>query len=170
MNRSTVTLLALTLFSTSAFGDDTFASQIRNSKHIGLSVDNGLAAFTLYVYSPKQYKEHLASLEAYRRERAAFDARRRVYARERAEAQERRASPDELNAITVKRNRDNSAPPYSPFDKRIKLSIVVSSGDDYIAITPLEEPNQKILIPFHRVGRVIVTADEKPAPVPLETK
>ncbi|TWU52047.1 hypothetical protein [Rubripirellula reticaptiva] len=169
MNRFAITLLTLTLFSTSGFGADTFASQLRKSKHIGLSIDDALAAFTVYVYTPKQYEEHLASLDEFRRERAAFNERMAGYVRERKEARERRASTEELNAITTKRNR-NSVPPYSPFDKRIKLNTVVSSGDDYIAITPLEEPNQTILIPFHRVGRVIVTADDRPSPVTLETK
>ncbi len=164
MFRYAIPLLALSLISTTSLRAETFASQIRSAKHFGLSVDRELAAFTLYVYTPSQYEGHVASLESFRRDLQAFKQRMVSYDRERQEAQKRRAGSDELNAITLKKSRENSNIPTSPFEKRITLSTLVSSGDDYIAISPLDEPNQKLFIPFDRVGRVIVTSDESPSP------
>lgn len=130
MNRLAITLLTLSLFSQSVFGADTFASQLRSAKHIGVTIDDELAAYTIHIYTPSQYKEHVASLESFRRDREAFDERTKSYNRQRQEAHERGAKIDVLNAMTHKRNRELALPPFSLFDKRIKLNTVVSAGDD----------------------------------------
>lgn len=170
MNRFTITLLTLTLVPTSAIGSDTFASQLRKAKHIGLSVDERLSAFTLRVYSTAQYNENVASFEEFRREREAFNERMAGYDRERKDLQKRGASADERNAITLKRNRENSNRPHSAFERSVKLHTVVSVGDDYLALSPLEEPSQRILIPFYRVGRVVVTASQAQSGTDRKTK
>lgn len=170
MNRLAITLLTFTFFTPSLFGADTLASQLRKSKHVGVSIDDGLAAYAIYIYTPSQYKEHVASLEAFRLERDAFAERMKGYSREREEARKRRASSDELNEITRKRNRDAANPPFSPFEKGIKLNKVVSAGDDYIAIAPLDEPSRNVLIPFNRIARVILASDAKTDAADPKTK
>ena len=77
---------------------------------------------------------------------------------------------DQRNAITLKRNREQSNRPHSGFERSVELNTVVSVGDDYIALAPLEEPSQKILIPFYRVGRVVVTASQDPSGTDRKTK
>ena len=165
MYRFTFFLATIATCATPAFGADTFASQLRDIKHIGLSVDKDLAAFTLYAYTPMQYAEHVASLAAFQRDHELFKERIRGYDRERQEAMNRRATADEHNAITKKSNLEYSNQPQSPFERRIKLTTVISVGDDYITLSPLEEPAQKLLIPLGRVGRLIVSAPEEAASV-----
>lgn len=170
MNRLAFTLLTFAFFSPSLFGADTFASQLRKSKHVGVSIDDGLAAYAIHIYTPGQYEEHVASFEAFQREREAFAERMKGYDREREEARRQGDSSDELNEITRNRNRDAASPPFSPFEKRIKLHRVVSAGDDYIAIAPMDEPSQTILIPFNRVARIILASDAKTGATDTETQ
>ena len=173
MNQLAATLLTMALLSPTALGADTFASKLRDAKHIGLTIDPGLSAFTVYIYTPEQFKTHVASLEDFRRERAAFDKRMQGYERERAEARERLGalgSRDASNVITRRRNLDAINPPASPFEARIKLSKVVSVGDDYFAIAPVGEPGSIVLIPFSRVGRAVTVTDARTAQTEAEAE
>ena len=153
MNRIAITIIALAFLHSSATGADTFASQIRMSKHVGLFVDKELSAFTLYQYTSKQYSEHVASFEQFKRDRDAYKERMSAYERERREAK----SVEERNAITMKRNRENSNMPTSRFDRQIKLHKVAAAGDDFITLIPLGEPSRKVTVPISRVGRLVVT-------------
>ena len=170
MIRFTITLIALTLIASESYCADTFASRLRSAKHIGLSVDEQLSAFTIHIYTPAMFKEHVASAQDFRSRLAAFKERMAGYDRERRAAQERRAGVDELNAITRQRNREAANSPSSPFDQRIKLHMVVSAGDDYISVTPEGEPHQRVLIPLSRVGRVILWPNDESSAASAEPK
>ena len=127
---------------------------------MGLRTDERLGGITLYLYTPEQHAQNLASIAAYRQKLEEYSAQIEALDQKRRDAQQRRAPPDELNAITQERNRTRR--PDSQFVRSVFLYNVVHFGDDYIELTRAENPNGSTLIPLSRICKVIVTPSDDP--------
>ena len=135
---------------------DSLMLRLKNAKHVGLTTDERLSGYILYLYTPAQREQNLASLATYRENLTAWNARIKSLDEKRQTAQRERASIDELNAMTHERNRLQSERPDSPFASRIYLYDVVKFGVDYVEIAGAEKPREFTLIPFAKICKVIV--------------
>lgn len=137
---------------------DSFSLRLRNAKHVGLSTDEKLSGYVLYVYPPDLRADNLASLAACRENQAELNAQMESLKKKRIMAFKKapRTSMDEMNAITGEMNDLESKRPNSPFASTILLCDVLSFGVDYIELRDAENPEETVLIPISRVCKIIV--------------
>jgi hypothetical protein len=139
---------------------DSLILRLKDAKHVGLSTDERLSGYVLYLYSQSQREQNLASLAAYRENLVAFNARIASIDEKRRNAQQERASVDKLNAITHERNQLQLERPDSPFARGIYLYDIVRCGVDYVEIRGAENPRGSVLIPLSKICKIVVTSTE----------
>ncbi len=159
MNRAIFGILAFSLAAASVQGADSLIGRLSASKHFGIEVEEELAAFTVHIYTAEAYSANVASLKQYFIDNEAHkkrvddldDERRRLQdslrGRELAEA---------LGEMQRKTNLLNADRPTSPFARQIMLATLAEAGADFIAFNPNGFSDRTILVPLHRIGKVIV--------------
>lgn len=138
------------------------SDRLRDAKHIGLSVDEKMAGFTLHVYTSTQQNKNRVALAEYRVKYSEYQSGLESFDKKSREAQQRGASTNELNAITNARNSFTSTAPYSSFSNQIALYDVVFVGGDYLEVAGSNSPDSgTILIPLSKICRILLP--KKPA-------
>ena len=137
------------------------SDRLRDAKHIGLTVDEKMAGFTIHVYTPIQQDKNRVELAEYRVKLSEYQSGLESFDEKRREAQQRGASTNELNAITSARNSFSTTAPHSSF-AMIALHDVVFVGDDYLEVLGSNSPDSgTTLIPLSKICRIIMP--KKPA-------
>jgi hypothetical protein len=169
LRQATVVLLFIIVCGVTARAQDPVSTsslykRLKSVTNIGLSVDERLGGFTIHVYSPEEQAKNTESLAKYRADLSSFNDAIAAIDKRRGESQSKGATVDVLNAITQERNNAQSSRPASPFgDGRIALHRIVEVAVDYIEIEPLDDSENTILIPFHKICRII---KKKPSATP----
>ncbi|WP_425400685.1 hypothetical protein [Aeoliella sp.] len=131
--------------------DDTFANRIHEVEHVGLSTDDKLGGYILYLYTPPQFKENLASLATYRQEWDAFVHQLRLLDERRRAA----TSADISSTLVEERKKVFSARPNSRFAAKETLYTVSHQGADYLELRKAENPKESVLIPLWKISKVV---------------
>ena len=154
-------LFAQTDTNSGAVRSDTLGFRLNSAKHVGVSIDERLSGYVLYLYPPTQRAQNLASLAAYRKNLETYNALKTSGDDKRRASQQRRAPLKEHKAIMEEGNRLMSKRPNSPFSRSVVLYDIVHHGVDYIEMRRAEKSGETVLIPFSKIRRIIVvTSDE----------
>ncbi len=135
---------------------DNLMNRIKSIKHIGLSVDEKMSAYVLYLYTPTQRDQNLSELVRHRQAVVKHNAEIKSVQEKRRLANNANVTVDERNKLAEEHNRLLENLPRSQFSRNIILYDVIGSGVDYVEIRSAEkEADETTLIPMSRICKVI---------------
>ena len=145
--------LAQSTLSNPAMPIDSLVDRLKVAKHVGLTIDERIGAYTLYLYTSEQHQRKLEELVQYRQQNEEYQAKRESLEKQMRDAEQRKDSSGELGEIRAKMH--TLIQPRSPLSGQTLHEVVVV-GQDYIEIQKSNDSESSTLIPFSKISRVIV--------------